>query len=125
MLLNLRNRRATSKLGRTFMKRSGVNENHQSRRARGLRLRPWKITSCIDGTVLLQDTNSVSEASPPTLVECGGSVYFTVEDAEQYRELWKSDGLSGPGHTQMVKPSVDVHEHDGGGGSYSLLRRLG
>ena len=108
MLLNLRNRRATSKLGRTFMKRSGVNENHQSR-ARGLRLEPLEDRRLLStAPVLLQDTNSVSEESPPTLVECGGAVYFTVEDAEQYRELWKSDGLSGPGHTQMVKPSVDV-----------------
>jgi ELWxxDGT repeat protein len=44
-------------------------------------------------------------SDPRNLTECGGVLFFTARDGATGEELWKSDGMPGPG-TALVKDIV-------------------
>ena len=69
----------------------------------------WRSDGTVAGTVLVKDINPGTDEDPPDadssdpnrLVAAGGFVYFTAEDGDTGRELWRSDGTAAG--TTLVK----------------------
>ena len=62
--------------------------------------------SDISGFWFVEDINSAGTSSfgvYPWLTNVNGIVFFVASDGSNGMELWRTDGIAGPGHTYMVK----------------------
>jgi ELWxxDGT repeat protein len=72
----------------------------------------WKSDGTAGGTVRVKDINpganwAFSDASPPSLTNVRGTLFFAADDGTNGRELWKSNGTDagyrpGEGHPTRV-----------------------
>jgi ELWxxDGT repeat protein len=80
----------------------------------------WKSDGTKAGTVMIKNISAgdggyYDESGPSSLTAMGNTLFFTVDDGTDGRELWKSDGTAGG--TALVE---DIHPGDYGSDPASL-----
>src|SRR5688500_14331747 len=63
---------------------------------------------CVPAAILFADVNpGFASSNPESLVDAGGTLYFSADDGVHGTELWKTDGTAaGTGLVKDIQPGI-------------------